>query len=112
MEFILNNLPILICLIVGIAMLIIEIFMPGFGLPGIAGLILLAGSVFLTWTRYGATAGLGVTLIVLALSGIAVSVSLKSAATGRISRSALILKESESQRGRICRRQGYGYVSG
>jgi membrane-bound ClpP family serine protease len=96
-EFLLDNLPILICLLVGTALLIVEVFMPGFGLPGIAGLILLAGSIFLTWTRYGATAGLGVTLIVLALSGISVSVSLKSAATGRISRSALILRESESR---------------
>jgi membrane-bound ClpP family serine protease len=104
MDFILENLPILICLIVGTALLIFEVFMPGFGLPGIAGLLLLAGSIFLTWSRYGATAGLGVTLIVLALSGISISVSLKSAATGRISRSALILRESES------REEGYAAV--
>ncbi len=78
-------------------MLIVEMFMPGFGLPGIAGLVLLAASIVLTWTSHGALAGLGVTFVALSLSGIAATVSLKSAATGRLSRSPLILRDSESR---------------
>ena len=49
MDFILNNLPILICAVVGIALIIVEMFMPGFGIPGVAGIILLIGASALTW---------------------------------------------------------------
>jgi membrane-bound ClpP family serine protease len=97
LDFIILNLPVLICLIIGIALLIIEIFTPGFGVPGISGIILLITSIVITWNNYGSIAGLGMTFVVVALAGITVSVSLKSAATGRISKSALILKDGESR---------------
>ncbi len=48
MEFIINNLPILICAVLGIGLLVVEMFMPGFGIPGISGLALLAVSVIFT----------------------------------------------------------------
>ena len=48
MDFIMQNLPIIICAVIGIVLLVVEFFMPGFGLPGIAGLLLLAASVVLT----------------------------------------------------------------
>ena len=41
LEFIAANLPILICFVIGIGLLILEAFMPGFGAPGIIGIILL-----------------------------------------------------------------------
>ena len=97
MDFVLNNLPIIICALLGIIMLIVEMFMPGFGLPGIAGLLLMAAAIVLTWLDYGPLAGLGATLIVITLSAIMVSVSLKSATSGRISRSALILKDGQTR---------------
>ena len=93
MDFIVANLPIIICAVVGIILLVIEMFMPGFGLPGIAGLIMLFASIVLTWMEHGAYAGLGATLVVIALAAIVVSISLKSATSGRLSRSALILKD-------------------
>lgn len=96
MDFILQNLPIIICAVIGILLLVVELFMPGFGLPGIAGLVMLLASVIFTWIEHGAYAGLGATVAVLALSGIAVSVSLKSASSGKLSRSPLILKDSLS----------------
>ena len=34
-EFILANLPIFLCFLLGMGLLIVEVFMPGFGLPGI-----------------------------------------------------------------------------
>lgn len=93
LAFILANLPLIICLIAGVALLVVEVFVPGFGLPGISGMVLLVAGVMLTWNNYGMAAGLSVSLIALALAGIAVSMSIKSASHGRISRSALILKD-------------------
>jgi membrane-bound ClpP family serine protease len=97
MAFILNNLPILICAVIGIALIIVEMFMPGFGIPGISGIILLIGATALTWTQYGYMAGLGVGLILLAIVGVAMYLSIKSATKGRLSRSALILKGAQSR---------------
>lgn len=94
MDFILNNLPMLITAVVGIALLVVETFMPGFGIPGISGIALLIGTIVMTWMKYGPLAGLGATVVVLALAGIVISLSLKSAATGRISRSSLILRDT------------------
>ncbi|NLC32698.1 MAG: serine protease [Clostridiales bacterium] len=97
MEFVMQNLPIIICAVVGILLLIVEFFMPGFGLPGIGGLLLLLTSVVLTWYEHGAYAGLGATLVMMALSGIAITLSVKSTTSGRISRSPLILKGSQKE---------------
>ena len=93
LAFILTNLPLILCLLAGVALLVLEVFLPGFGLPGISGVILLSAGIIVTWNQYGAVAGLAVTLIALALAGISISVSIKSAASGRLSRSALILNE-------------------
>ena len=92
LAFIVTNLPLILCLLAGVALLVLEVFLPGFGLPGVSGVILLVAGVAVTWHRYGVVAGLAATLIALALTGISVSVSIKSAANGRLSRSALILK--------------------
>jgi len=97
LEFIINNLPILICAVLGIGLLVVEMFMPGFGIPGISGLALLAVSVIFTWTQYGMLAGLGMAVIVLALGGLVIILSLRSAAKGRLSRSPLILKGGQSR---------------
>ena len=97
MESVINvivlNLPLVLCLLAGIGLLVVELFAPGFGLPGISGLILTVIGVVITWNTYGAVAGLAATLIALALAGIVISISLKSAANGKLSRSALILNE-------------------
>ena len=93
LNVILTNLPLILCLITGVGLLVVEVFVPGFGLPGISGIVLLVVGIGLTWSTYGAVAGLAVTLIALALAGISISVSVKSAATGKLSKSALILNE-------------------
>lgn len=101
MEFIVNNLPIIICALVGIALLIVEMFMPGFGIPGISGIALLIVAVVFTWMEYGMMAGLGTAIVMLAVVGIAITLSLRSASKGRLSRSPLILK------GALTREEGY-----
>ncbi len=95
LNFIVANLPIILCLLVGVGLLVLEVFMPGFGLPGISGLALLGVAILLTWTTYKNTvAVLAMTLIALALAGISISLSVKSATSGKLSKSELILKET------------------
>lgn len=96
LEFIAANLPILICFIFGVALLVLEAFMPGFGLPGISGIVLQIVAVVLTYMSHGPVAALGMTLIILSIVAVAISVSLRSATKGKLSRSKLVLKETES----------------
>ena len=66
-QFILENLPAILCLMSGFVLVVVEMFIPGFGLPGISGIILLLC--------------------------VALSISLRSAAKGRLSRSSLVLSD-------------------
>ena len=94
LQFIVTNLPMILCLIVGVGLLVLEVFLPGFGLPGLSGVALLTVGIIIAWVNHGEVVGLAMTLIALALAGIAITVSVKSAATGKLSKSALILKET------------------
>lgn len=96
LEIILANMPILACFLLGLVLLIIEVFMPGFGLPGITGIILEIVCIALTYFGHGSMAALGVTLIILAVVAIAISLALRSANKGRLSKSAVILTETEN----------------
>ena len=96
LTFIVENLPILICFIAGVALLVLEAFLPGFGLPGIAGIALQVTAVVLTYISHGAVAALGMTLIILSIVAVAISISLYSAAQGRLNRSKIILKDAET----------------
>ena len=96
LEWIAVNLPLLVCFVVGIGLLVLEAFMPGFGLPGISGIVMEIVAIVLTWVNHGPVEALGLTIIVLSLIAIAISMSLRSATRGRLSRSKIILKERES----------------
>lgn len=96
LEWIAVNLPMLVCFILGIGLMVLEAFMPGFGLPGISGILLEVAAIVLTWLNHGPVAALGMTLLVLSVVAIAISMSLRSAANGKLSRSKLILKDTES----------------
>ena len=67
-AFLLENLPILLCFLFGVALLIVEVFLPGFGLPGISGIVLEGAAIVLTYLWHGGLAALGVTVLILALS--------------------------------------------
>ncbi|MEG0125671.1 MAG: hypothetical protein RR816_06275, partial [Clostridia bacterium] len=75
MEMILANLPILLCFVLGIVLLIIEVFMPGFGLPGISGVLLEIAAIVMTYLWHGGLAALGVTLIILAVIALVISLA-------------------------------------
>ena len=95
-EFFTANLPILICFIIGVGLLVAEVFMPGFGIAGVSGIVLEVISIVLTYLKYGGLAALGLTVVILAVIGITISVSLRSVTKGRLSKSPLILKQRET----------------
>ena len=95
MDFIATNLPIILFFLFGMGLLIVEVFMPGFGLPGITGVILEIAAIVMIYIHHGGVAALGVTVCILAIMGIVVSLALRSASKGRLSKSAMILNETE-----------------
>ncbi|MBE5797334.1 MAG: hypothetical protein E7327_08155 [Clostridiales bacterium] len=96
LNFCAQNLPIIVCFLLGIGFLILEAFMPGFGAPGITGIVLEVITLVLTWNAHGPMATLGLLLIVLATLAIAISTSLRSLSKGKLSKSQIILHETES----------------
>lgn len=96
LNFCAQNLPIIICFLLGIGFLILEAFMPGFGAPGITGIVLEVITLVLTWNAHGPMATLGLLLIVLATLAIAVSTSLRSLSKGKLRNSQFVLTETES----------------
>ncbi|MEG0742910.1 MAG: NfeD family protein [Clostridia bacterium] len=96
LDFILANLPILLCFLLGLGMLFVEVFMPGFGLPGIVGMLLEIAAIVLTYLWHGGLAALGITLVILAVVAIVISLALRSANKGRLSKSHIILNDTEA----------------
>lgn len=89
-------LPIILCFVAGVGLVVVEVFLPGFSLPGIAGALLLLGSIVLTWLNINGIAALGVTVVCLAVVAIAISLAMKSASKGRFANSNMVLKDTES----------------
>ena len=90
-----GTLLMIVCYVFGTGLVILEAFMPGFGFAGIAGVILEIVGIVLTNTYFGLTWSLIATLAALIFIGIAVFFSYRSAMKGRLSKSALILKDTE-----------------
>ena len=70
--------------------------MPGFGAAGITGVVLEIITLVMTWFEHGPVATLAMLLIVLLVLAIAISTSLRSITSGRLSRSSLVHSETES----------------
>ena len=90
------NLIMILCFIVGSGLIVLEAFIPGFGAAGIFGIILEVVAVWATWRLHGLDVALIALLAVVILIGFAIFLSYRSAVNGRISKSPLILKHSES----------------
>ena len=88
---VLQNLPALILLILGFGLVLVEMYIPGFGAPGILGILGLVAGIAL-FARSPVEA-LVITIVIVALLCIALSVSIRSATKGRLSNSRLILHE-------------------
>ncbi len=86
----LNWIP-LLCVIVGLVLVIIEMNIPGFGVPGIIGVILLAVGVVLSADTL--LQALIMIIIILAILGVALMLVLQSVSKGGLSR-RLVLSDS------------------
>ena len=88
------NIAALICLLAGIALLVVEMFTPGIGAPGIMGAIALVAAVVL---RADSLASALITIvIVLVILGVCGAFIIRSFKKGRLQKSQFVLKESIS----------------
>ena len=81
----------IVCLLIGITLIGIEIFMPGFGVLGISGIILTVIGIIMTTDSI--LAALVMILIILAILGILIALAIRSARKGKLANSPLILNE-------------------
>ncbi len=86
LEFLGANIPLVLALIGGVGLLVVEIFMPGIGIPGISGVLLIGTAIVLVWVNYGAVAGIWMCLGAVTLMAVALTFSLRSAAGNRFFR--------------------------
>ena len=96
MDVATGTLVMILCYVFGSGLIIMEAFMPGFGIAGIAGVVLEVIAIILTNTYFGLVWSLIGTFAVLLFIGIAVFLSYRSAMKGRLSKSALVLKDTEN----------------
>ena len=94
-NFILQNLPAILCALVGVGLLVLEAFMPGFGLAGISGIAMEVAAVILMYRREGALPAVILSLVALSAAAVALTFSLRSAAKGKLSQSDLVLRATE-----------------
>lgn len=90
-----TNLPVGLCLLLGAGLIIVEVFLPGFGLPGIAGLVLIAAGVLLAAFHFGTSAAVAVLLITAAILAVVITFLLRHASQGGMNRSKLFLNDKE-----------------
>lgn len=89
LSFLGENALALILMIVGFCLVIVEMYVPGFGLPGISGVLLtVVGIIIIADT---VLQGLLIALIVVALLCVAFSIAIRTAARGRFMKSKLVL---------------------
>ena len=89
LAFLSANLLPLILLLIGCGLIILEMFIPGFGLPGISGIaVTVFGIVIMADT---VLQGLLIALAVIAVLCVAFSIAIHSTANGKIARSKLVL---------------------
>ena len=86
--------PTLICLVVGLVMLVIELFTPGFGVAGTTGLIGLIAAIVMQFIWGNARVATYLLAIVLLLIILLLVWFVRSFQRGKLSRSFLVLNDS------------------
>lgn len=92
LEIVSLNWPAAICLIVGFVLVTIEMFTPGFGVPGIGGLALLLIGVIVAADSL--LEGILLTIIIVLVLCLLFTIAVRSASKGALARSPLVLKAS------------------
>ncbi|MCK5128233.1 MAG: hypothetical protein KAQ68_00160 [Clostridiales bacterium] len=83
-----------VCFVLGIALVIVEMFTPGLTAPGVTGFILLIVGIVLTADTF--LEALILILVIMALLSIILFFILRSASKGKLNRSPIIKKDTES----------------
>ena len=103
MEFlsqaIIANLPAVLLLVIGFILVVIEMYVPGFGVPGITGIACLIAGVILK--ANSALEALIMAIVIIALLCVALSISIHSVSKGRLAKSKLVLHETATDAGSI-----------
>lgn len=86
--------PTLVCLAIGLIMLMIELFTPGFGVSGIVGVICLSVSILMQYVWGNARVATYLLAIVLLVILLAILWFVRSFQRGKLSRSFLVLNDS------------------
>ena len=88
------NLPILLCLMLGAALMIVEVFLPGCGLPGVSGIVLIGAGTVIIWLKAGALTALATLLVVIAVLAVLISYMMRRATEGG-AHARIFLREKE-----------------
>ena len=91
------NLPCLLCLMLGAALMIVEVFLPGFGLPGVSGIVLIGAGAAIIWLKAGALTALATLLVVIAVLAVLISYMMRRATEGG-AHARIFLREKEELR--------------
>lgn len=103
----------IILYVLGMIFLLVEIFMPGFGVFGVLGIIsFLAGIVLRILSGGGVLEILLVIVVGVVLLIIAMNCTVKSAQSGRLSKSALILNQNAMPEGKTAGTNDYIFLIG
>ena len=94
-ELLISCLPSAVCVLLGMILMIVEVFLPGFGLPGIGGIVLVGAGVVMVGVHFGALTAVGVLLVIIAVLAVLVSWVLRQASRGGGRRSELFLQERD-----------------
>ncbi len=94
MELLIANLPMVLSLLMGMALIIVEVFLPGFGLPGISGIVLVGIGIVIAGMNFGAVTAVGVLLVLIAVLAVVISLVLNHVVRGG-GNSKLFLRETQ-----------------
>ena len=89
LTFLSDNVLELILMLIGFGLLVLEIYLPGFGVAGISGAVLLVLGTVLA--ADSVVQGLIIALVAIVLLGIAFTIAMRAGAKGRILNKKLVL---------------------
>lgn len=93
-ELLIANLPMLLCLLMGMGLIVVEVFLPGFGLPGISGILLVGVGIVIAGLNFGAVTAVGILLVLIAVLAVLISCVLRHIANGG-GNSKLFLRDTQ-----------------
>ena len=92
MNMLMSHFSTIFCLLLGMLLIVVEVFLPGFGLPGISGIALIGTGIVLVGIHFGAPMAVGVLLVLIAVLAVLISWVLRQVVHGK-TKSELFLKE-------------------